>query len=61
MRSRTCTNPKPKGKGKTCKEQDAGPAKQSKKCNPLPCGRFLSFLLATSFFIVYEACSMILV
>ncbi|KAJ7379731.1 hypothetical protein OS493_014137 [Desmophyllum pertusum] len=36
-RSRTCTNPKPEGNGKTCQEQDAGPADQTNICNPKLC------------------------
>ncbi|KAL9970173.1 hypothetical protein ACROYT_G022503 [Oculina patagonica] len=36
--SRTCTNPEPEGDGKTCKEQELGPAKQSQTCNTQPCG-----------------------
>jgi len=39
--SRTCTNPSPKGKGKTCKEQNLGPAKESQGCNTQKCGEFL--------------------
>ena len=35
--SRTCTNPSPKNNGKTCIEQNLGPAKESEKCNTKPC------------------------
>ena len=37
-RTRTCTNPSPKNGGKTCLEQDLGPAKETEKCNTDPCG-----------------------
>ena len=39
-RTRTCTNPSPKNGGKTCLEQDLGPAKETEKCNTDPCGMF---------------------
>ena len=39
-RTRTCTNPSPKNGGKTCLEQDLGPAKETEKCSTDPCGMF---------------------
>ncbi|CAH3032611.1 unnamed protein product, partial [Porites lobata] len=47
-RTRTCTNPSPKNGGKTCLEQDLGPAKETEKCNTDPC----EFLCASVF--VYD-------
>ncbi|XP_027051590.1 sporozoite surface protein 2-like [Pocillopora damicornis] len=35
--SRTCTNPSPKNKGKTCIEQDLGPDMESEECNTRDC------------------------
>ncbi|XP_074625789.1 coadhesin-like [Acropora palmata] len=35
---RQCNSPKPSGDGKTCKEQNLGPDKQSKACNTQKCG-----------------------
>ena len=35
--SRTCTNPSPKNKGKTCIEQDLGPDMESEQCNTRDC------------------------
>ncbi|XP_066028698.1 coadhesin [Pocillopora verrucosa] len=35
--SRTCTNPSPKNKGKTCIEQDLGPNMESEECNTQDC------------------------
>ena len=37
--SRTCTNPKPEGNGKTCKEQGLGPAEQTQACDADPYGK----------------------
>ena len=35
--SRTCTNPPVKNGGKTCEEQDLGPAEESEECNTQEC------------------------
>ena len=42
--SRTCTNPSPQNGGKTCEEQNLGPARESQKCNTQECGEFLGYL-----------------
>ena len=41
--SRTCTNPSPKNKGKTCIEQDLGPNMESEECNTQDCRKYNVF------------------